>query len=186
MSYIKSLSSGEIDRHGRQIDPSVLIGNNVRIGNNVVIEDNCYIGDNVMIGHGCVIRPRTWIGDNTKISHMTVIEGDCYILNDVCIHGQCHITRGMIIEDLVFMAPFCIFANDNGMKWKRGDWNMQPPILKRACRLAIGVRVIPGVTIGENAALGVGAVVTKDIPPREFWAGVPARFKYMVKEEDVL
>lgn len=181
-----SLSKGSPDLFGRIISPHAKIDQTASIGAHVVIEEDCIIGPDVMIGHGVIIRPGTSIGARSKVSHLTVIEGDTIIGEDVCIHGQCHITRGMVIEDKVFVAPFCIFANDKKMAWQRGDWKIEAPILKRGCRLAIACSVAPGVIIGENAVVGVGSVVTKDIPPHEIWYGAPAKFHGISNSEEWL
>lgn len=175
-----------LDRDYR-ISPDVYFGKNVTIGCGVVIEKECYIGDNSIISHYCVLRPNTKIGNNCVIGHMTVFEGDCTIGNRTLIHSQCHITKDVIIEEDVFIAPFFCGANTPRIKHGRNF----PLIIKgykicRAVRIGIGVLLLPGVTIGENALIGVGSIVTKDVPAGEVWYGFPATKRGMVPENELL
>jgi UDP-2-acetamido-3-amino-2,3-dideoxy-glucuronate N-acetyltransferase len=162
-------------------------GKNVRLGEGVVIEGDCSIGDNCVIGHYVILRPGTKIGNDCTMGHHTVFEGDCDIGNRVLIHAQCHITKDVIIEDDVFIAPF--FCGANTMRIKHGrDYPLviNGYRIRRAARIAIGVLVLPGVEIGENALIGAGALVTKDVPAGEIWVGVPARKVGDVPEDEIL
>ena len=140
-----------------------------------MIEKSCSIGDNSIIGHHCVLRPQTKIGQNCVIGHLTVFEGETAIGNRVLIHAQCHITKGVVIEDDVFIAPFFCGANTPRIVHGRGyPLEIKPYRIKRGARIAIGVIVLPGIIIGENALVGAGSVVTHDIPAGEIWFGNPA------------
>jgi acetyltransferase-like isoleucine patch superfamily enzyme len=171
---------------GLNIDPSVKFGKNTRIQHTAIIEEGCEIGDNCFIGHYVVMRPDTKIGNNTVIGHGTVIEGGCSIGSDCLIHAQCHITLGAVIEDKVFIAPGFIGANDPDMVHQRRhvkEFVPQAYTIRRGARIGIGVLVLPGVEIGENAVVGVGSVVTKNVPPFAKVTGVPARIKDVVNRE---
>jgi acetyltransferase-like isoleucine patch superfamily enzyme len=164
--------------HARQfcfIGKNVLLGEDVQISPMVLIDDNVRIGSRTFIGYGCVIRPYTVIGYDCSIGHLTVIEG-CIIKNRVGIHAQCHLTKGTHIENDVFIGALCWTANTKHIDHGRG---LNPPILapyyKRACGIGSGVGVLPGIIIGENSIIGSGAVVTKNVPPKEIWVGSPAK-----------
>jgi len=169
------------------IHPSVKFGKNVRVGHGVIIEENCSIGDNTLIGHYVVLRPQTIIGQDCMIGHLTVCEGSVSIGDRVLIHAQCHITKGAVIGDDVFIGPFFCGANTQRIVHGREyPLVLNPYLIKRAARVGIGVLVLPGVVIGENAQVGVGSIVTKDVPDRECWVGNPAKFKNMVPEVELL
>lgn len=167
----------------------VKIGQGTVIEPTAVIQENCEIGDNCFIGHYVVMRPGTKIGNNTVIGHLTVFEGECSVGSDCLIHAQCHITKGAVIEDKVFIAPGFIGCNDNIMLHQRRHLKEFVPegyTIKHGARLGAGVLVLPGVTIGENAVVGVGSIVTKDVLAGTVTYGSPARINGVVKQEEII
>lgn len=171
------------------IDETAKKHESARIGNYVTIEAGCVIGEDSFIGHNCVLRPETIIGKRVIIGHLTVFEGETSIGDDVLIHAQCHITKGVVIENDVFIAPLFVGANDPWMAHRRRHiktYTQKAYRINRAARIGVGVCILPGVTIGENAVIGTGAVVTKDVPDGEMWLGVPARFVKKVPKEEVI
>ena len=130
-----------------------------------------------MVGHNTIIRERTVIGHDTYIGSLTAIEGDTTIGNYVGIHSQCHITKWCNIGDYTFIAPMFVGANDPVMTHMReghGEGNIGFTTEKYV-RIAVGVTVLPGVRFGEGCIVGVGSVVTKDVPAYKVIMGVPAR-----------
>ncbi len=172
---------------GDPIHNSVKFGNNVKLGYGVVIERDCVIGDNTFIGHHTILRPETIIGSNCTIGHLNVFEGECEIQDRVLIHAQCHITKDVLIEEDVFIAPCFVGANTPRIVHGRNyPLEINGYTIRRAARIGIAVSVIPGVEIGENAMIGVGSVVTKNIPPRQLWLGIPAHYFKDVPEDEIL
>ena len=169
------------------VHPDVRFGSNVRLGEGTIIEKGCKISDNTFIGHYVVIRPNTTIGNNCMVGHLTVFEGDTIVGDRVLIHAQCHITKGVIIEDDVFIAPLFCGANTPRIVHGR-DYSLilEPYRIRRAARIGVGVSILPGITIGENAQIGAGSVVTRNVPDGECWFGNPAVFKKMVPAEELL
>lgn len=168
------------------IHPTAKIGRGTRISRTAIIEDRCVIGEDCFIGHYVVMRPGTQIGDRTVIGHLTVFEGYCSVGDDCLIHAQCHITHGAVIKDKVFIAPGFIGANDPDMLHQRRHIKQFVPqgyTIERGVRIGIGVLVMPGVTIGENAVVGVGSVVTRSVPPFCQVVGCPARVKKVIDRE---
>lgn len=150
------------------------------------IENDVKLGNNVFIGFGCVVRTGTSIGDDCSFGHLTVIEG-AKIGNRVAFHAQCHLTKGTVIEDDVFVGPGYVSTNTRNIDHGRGiNPPIEGPTIKRAARIGGGVILTPGVTIGENAFVGAGSLVTKDIPAREIWFGSPAKKKGDVTEVEIL
>jgi UDP-2-acetamido-3-amino-2,3-dideoxy-glucuronate N-acetyltransferase len=152
------------------ISPEVCIGSNTRIGNFV------YIRDNTKIGEGCTI------------GSYVDIEGDVFIGSFVSLQSRCYITRGVIIEDEVFCGSGIITMNDKKMVYRRENLKFErnAPKILHAARVGGGCILLPGVTIGENALVGSGSVVTKDVPDNAIVLGNPARIVGEVPLEDRL
>jgi acetyltransferase-like isoleucine patch superfamily enzyme len=168
------------------IDTTAQIGKNTRISETAIIEANCIIGDDCFVGHYVVMRPGTVIGNRTMIGHLTVFEGNCSVGDDCLIHSQCHITMAAKIEDKVFIAPGFIGANDPDMLHQRRhikEFTPQGYIIRKGARIGVGVLLLPGVEIGENAVVGVGSVVTKSVPPFCQVVGVPARVNAVIDKQ---
>lgn len=142
---------------------------NVRTGVNVKIFDfvnlyDCDIGDNSRVGAFVEIQKGARIGRNVKISTHTFI------------------CEGVTIEDDVFVGHNVSFINDkyprsttDGRLQTDADWACVPTLVKRGASIGTSVTILCGVTIGENAIIGAGSVVTKDVPAYTVVAGVPAR-----------
>ena len=113
---------------------------------------------------------------------------DTIIGNNVSIETQSHITGKMIIEDYVFVGGFVGTTNDRRMLWRReghGEF-LKGPTLKLGCRIGSGVILLPGVSIGREAMIDAGAVITKDIPPYKIVLGVPGKIVDEVPNEERL
>jgi UDP-2-acetamido-3-amino-2,3-dideoxy-glucuronate N-acetyltransferase len=145
--------------------------NNVKLGKDVKIFDfvnlyGCSIGDNSKIGTFVEIQKNATIGKNCKISTHTFI------------------CEGVHIEDDVFIGHNVTFINDkipratteNGGLQTEADWKVVETFIKRGASIGSSATILCGVTVGENAMVGAGAVVTKDVPANTIVAGVPAKF----------
>ncbi len=95
-------------------------------------------------------------------------------------------TAGSVVEDDVFIGPGVTTTNDDTMGRHAPSVGLAGPTLRRACRIGGGVVLTPGVEIGEEAFVAAGAVVTRDVGPREVVMGVPARVVRRVSDEDLL
>jgi acetyltransferase-like isoleucine patch superfamily enzyme len=144
--------------------------NNVKLGENVKIFDfvnlyGCTIGDNTKIGTFVEIQKNATIGKNCKISSHTFI------------------CEGVHIGDGVFVGHNVTFINDkipravnpDGSLQTEADWKLEETFVKDGASIGSSATIMCGVTIGENAIVGAGAVVTKDVPPNTVVAGVPAK-----------
>jgi UDP-2-acetamido-3-amino-2,3-dideoxy-glucuronate N-acetyltransferase len=160
-----------------------------RIMSTAIIEEDVEIGEDCFIAHFVLIRPGCKIGDRTQILAHSLLEGDNIIGSDASLTPWCHCTKGMIVEDKVFIGPGLMTMNDPFMVHLRRHvrpFVLTPPIIKRAARLGGNVTLLPGVVIGENAVVGAGSLVTKDVAPRTIVFGVPAKFIKMVPEEEII
>jgi acetyltransferase-like isoleucine patch superfamily enzyme len=166
------------------------IGDNVRISPGVEIYPDCEIGNGSFIGHSCTLRPGTKIGNDCVIGHSTVFEGGSTIGDKSLIHAQCHITRGVKIGKGVFIAPFFVGANDRRMAHLRRDvledW-FDPYTIGDYVRIGIGVTILPGVRIGNNAVIGAGALILKDVRPNSIVVGRNSQMEVgqVVEEERI-
>ncbi len=121
------------------------------------------IGENTNIWQFCVVLNGAKIGKNCNICSHCFIENDVVIGNNVTIKCGVQIWDGMRIEDDVFIGPNATFCNDRYPKSRNKNWKLEPVIIKKGASIGANATILPGVTIGENALVGAGTVVTKDI-----------------------
>ena len=155
-------------------------------GENCVIAPDVKVGEGTRIGNFVLIRDLTQIGQGCTIGSYVDIEGDVLIGNFVSLQSACYITRGVIIEDEVFCGPRIITMNDKQMVYRRKnlEFKRNAPRILHGARVGGGSVLLPGVTIGENALVGSGSVVTKDVPNFAIVIGNPARIVGTVPLED--
>lgn len=119
------------------------------------------------------------ISEKCKIGDGTVIHAPVAIHDEVVIGRKCKIQafafipNGVELEDEVFIGPHVCFTNDKHPH-AQGDWELKKTIVKKGASICSNATILPGITIGENATVGAGAVVTKDVPAGETWIGNPA------------
>jgi UDP-2-acetamido-3-amino-2,3-dideoxy-glucuronate N-acetyltransferase len=153
-----------------------------------VIAADASIGDDTRFGNFVLVRDNTIIGRGCTIGSYVDIEGDVLIGNYVSLQSGCYITRGVVIEDEVFCGPGVLTMNDKRIVHRRTSltFDQRGPRIMRAARVGGGSVLLPGVTIGENALVGAGSVVTRDVPDRAIVAGNPARVVGEVPPDQVL
>ena len=133
------------------------------------------IGENTMVWQFCVILKNAQIGKDCNINCNVFIENDVVIGDNVTIKPGVQIWDGITIEDNVFIGPNVTFTNDKHPVSKNKDFQILETIVKKGASIGANSTILPGVTIYENAIVGAGSVVTKDIPAGETWFGNPAR-----------
>ena len=152
-----------------------------------IIEPDCEIGEFCRIGYHAVLRRGTKIGDHSIFGTHSVSEGNNSIGSYTTIHSQDHITTGVVIGDHVFIAPFFVGANTPRIVHGRNyPLELKPFRIKFGARIGIDVSVLPGVTIGREALVGAGSLVTKDVPDYAVVFGRPAKVIRNVSIEERL
>jgi acetyltransferase-like isoleucine patch superfamily enzyme len=143
---------------------------------------NKNVPESTKIWQFCVIFPNCQIGENCNICSGVFIENDVIIGNNVTIKMNTEICDGVTIEDNVFLGPNIYFTNDMHPKSRNKDWKLVPTRICKGASIGASVTFLPGVVVGENAFVGAGSLVTKDIPAGEIWMGSPARFVRKITE----
>lgn len=124
----------------------------------------------------CVVFPDAKIGDNCNICANVLIENDVVIGNNVTVKCGVQLWDGVTLEDNVFIGPNVTFTNDLFPHSKVHPKEYLKTIIKKGASIGANSTIVCGHTIGENAMVGAGSVVTKDVPAGEVWYGNPARF----------
>ncbi|HKG96678.1 MAG TPA: DapH/DapD/GlmU-related protein [Pyrinomonadaceae bacterium] len=157
-------------------------------GQHCIILDDVEIGEGTRIGNYVFIREKTIIGKGCTVGSYLDIEGDVRIGDFVSLQSGCYITRGVVIEDEVFCGPRIMTMNDKSITHRRPalTFKRQAPRILRAARIGGGSVLCPGVTIGENALVGAGSVVTRDVSDRTIVAGNPAVAIGRVPDNEVI
>jgi acetyltransferase-like isoleucine patch superfamily enzyme len=154
------------------IGPEVKLGNGVKLSKFINLY-GCEIGDNVKIGAFVEIQKNARVGKNCKIS------------------SHSFICEGVIIEENVFIGHSVTFINDSypratmpdGQLQSEKDWKVEQTLVKKGASIGSGTTVLSKVVIGENAIVGAGSVVTRDVPANAIVAGNPAKLlRYITTE----
>jgi acetyltransferase-like isoleucine patch superfamily enzyme len=164
------------------------IGKRCKIDAGAVIYGGVSIGNDVIVGHHAIIRWGVTIGNHTVISNLVMVEGNTRIGSHVSIMPQCHIAQFSGIEDYVFVAPMLVTTNDKRMAYRRKGHgkDLRGVTIKYGARIAPHVVTLPGITIGRQAVVGAGAVVTKDVPDFAVVYGVPGRIIRAVEDDNIV
>jgi acetyltransferase-like isoleucine patch superfamily enzyme len=163
---------------------TVVLGPHCLVRSHTVLYSGVEIGHHSQTGHHVVIRENTKVGHHSVIGTGVKVEMNTIIGNHSVAESQAHITGNMIIEDYVFVGPGVITTNDKRMLWRRSGsgTDLVGPTLRWGCRIGGGAVLMPGVTIGREAIVSAGAVVTADVPDRYLAAGNPARALCLVTQ----
>jgi UDP-2-acetamido-3-amino-2,3-dideoxy-glucuronate N-acetyltransferase len=147
------------------VSPEAIIGPGTRIWHQAQVRERATLGANCIVGKGAYVDFDVAIGDNVKIQ------------NGVYVY------HGATVQEGVFLGPGVILTNDklprainpDGSLKSDADWEVSPTLIKRGASIGAGAVVLPGVSVGEFALVGSGAVVTRDVPDHGLVYGNPAR-----------
>jgi UDP-2-acetamido-3-amino-2,3-dideoxy-glucuronate N-acetyltransferase len=163
------LGAGTIVSTGAIVFAGTRIGTGAVVGDQACVRERCEIGDDVVIGRGSLVENDSSVGARTKIQAMV------------------YVTAYATLEEDVFLGPCVQTSNDNFMGRTEERHELRKgPTVRRGARVGAGAVLCPAVEIGEDAFVGAGAVVVKDVPPRVVVVGNPARVLRDVPPEELL
>jgi len=167
--------------------PPTEIGDNTTISTGAIVFAGSKIGASSIVGDQACIRERVTVGDDVVVGRGSLVENDTTIGELTKIQADAYITAYSTLEDNVFIAPCVVTTNDNFMgRTERRHDLIKGPTIRRGARIGGGAILCPAVEIGEEAFVGAGAVVTKDVPSRKIVVGNPARVLRDVPEDELL
>jgi acetyltransferase-like isoleucine patch superfamily enzyme len=167
--------------------PPLELGPGTIVSTGAVVFAGSFVGERVIVGDQACVRERCTIGDDVVIGRGSLVENDTSVGALTKIQAHAYITAYSVLEDNVFIAPCVVTTNDNfmGRTEKRHDL-VKGPTIRSGARIGGGVVLLPGIEVGEEAFVGAGAVVIRDVPPRALVVGNPARQIREVPDEELL
>jgi len=167
--------------------PPAEIGDGTIVSTGATVFAGATVGARVILGDQSCVRERVVVGDDVVLGRGSLVENDTTIGAMTKIQAEAYITAYSTLEEHVFIAPCVVTTNDNFMgRTERRRELLRGPTIRRGARVGGGAVLLPGVEIGEEAFVGAGAVVTKDVEPRMLVVGNPARVMRGVLEDELL
>ena len=156
--------------------PPTTIGAGTVVSTGAIVFAGSEIGARCVVGDQSCVRERVRMGDECVLGRGSLIENDTTVGARTRIQAEAYVTAYSTLEEDVFIAPCVVTTNDNFMgRTERRRELMRGPTIRRSARIGGGAILCPGVEVGEEAFVGAGAIVTKDVPPRVVVVGSPAR-----------
>jgi len=172
----KQPSLGERSTAKREPLPPTVIGDGTVVSTGAIVFAGSQVGARCIVGDQSCIRERVALGDDCVLGRGSLIENDTTVGAGSRIQADAYVTAYSTLEEDVFIAPCVVTTNDNFMgRTEQRKGLMRGPTIRRSARVGGGAVLCPGIEIGEEAFVGAGAVVTKNVPPRVIVVGSPAR-----------
>jgi acetyltransferase-like isoleucine patch superfamily enzyme len=163
------LGAGTIVSTGAVVFAGTKLGARVIVGDQACVRERCELGDDAVVGRGSLVENDTSVGSRTKIQ------------------ANAYVTAYSTLEDDVFIAPCVATTNDNFMgRTERRHELRKGPTIRRGARIGGAAVLLPGIEIGEEAFVGAGAIVIRDVPARAVVVGSPARQIREVPDDELL
>jgi acetyltransferase-like isoleucine patch superfamily enzyme len=164
-----------------------VIGDGTIVSTGAIVFAGAQVGARVILGDQSCVRERVEIGDDVVLGRGSYVENDTTIGAMTKIQAEAYITAYSTLEEHVFIAPCVVTTNDNWMgRTEKRFGNVKGPTIRRGARIGGGAILCPGIEIGEEAFVGAGAVVTRDVPARTVVVGNPAHVLREVPDEELL
>lgn len=159
------------------------IGAGAVIRSGAIVYAGTTVGSETVIGHHTLLRSNASVGDRTQLGHNLTIERETRIGHDVRCSPGSHITSSCVLADHVFLGAGIRTVNDRYLIWRdpEREPDLQAPRFERGAKVGSGSVILAGVTVGEDALVGAGSVVTCDVPPHAVAYGVPARVREEIR-----
>src|SRR5213595_1986586 len=167
--------------------PPLELGAGTVVSTGSVVFAGSRLGERVIVGDQACVRERVEIGDDVVVGRGSLVENDTTIGALTKIQAHAYITAYSTLEDDVFIAPCVTTTNDNymGRTEKRHEL-VKGPTIRRGARVGGAAVLLPGIEVGEEAFVGAGAVVLRDVEPGTVVVGNPARPIRQVPEDELL
>ncbi|MCL5291660.1 MAG: N-acetyltransferase [Actinobacteria bacterium] len=164
----------------------LLIGEGCNVGAGSVIYAGTVVGKDSTIADLASVRERCEIGERVVVGRGVCVENDVRIGSRTKIQSNAYLTAYSVLEEDVFIAPCVVTTNDNYMGRTEKQYNMRGAHVRKGARVGGNSILLPGVTVGEDAFVAAGSVVTRDVPPKVVVKGIPAKYFKDVPEEELL
>jgi acetyltransferase-like isoleucine patch superfamily enzyme len=151
------------------------IGERSVIRSHTVIYAGNVIGRNFQTGNKVNIREQNEIGDNVSVGTLSVVEHHVKIASNVRIHTQAFVPEFSVLEEGSWIGPNVVLTNAKYPLSPRAKDELQGPIIRKGAKIGANSTILPGVVVGEDALVGAGSVVVRDVPPGAVVVGNPAR-----------
>ena len=167
--------------------PPAVIGDGCLIGTHAIVYRGAHIGAGVLVADLATVREQTFIGELTIVGRGVAVENQVRIGARCKIETNAYITAMSTIGDQCFIAPEVTFTNDNYVgRTEERFRHFSGVTMERGARIGANATVLPGVTLGADALVAAGSVVTRNVPPGMVAMGVPARVVRPVSSEQML
>jgi len=166
--------------------PGLLLGERVTVCAGAIVFAGAQIGADVILGDQSFVRERAVVGAASVIGRGSVLDPGVTVGTRVRVQTDVYLTQGSVVEDDVFVGPGACTTNDDTMSRHDSSYELRGATLRRACRIGGAAVLVPGVEVGEEAFVGAGAVVTRNVAPRTLVVGSPARELRPVGDEELL
>ena len=166
---------GSPPRGHRAGELETVIGDGSHVRSHTVIYAGNRIGRNFQTGNKVNIRELNTIGDDVSVGTLSVIEHHVDIGNHVRIHSQVFVPEYSILEEDCWIGPNVVLTNARYPVSPDAKKNLKGPIIRRRAKIGANVTILPGVVIGEDALVGAGSVVVRDVPAGAVVVGNPAK-----------
>ena len=183
----KQPSLGATSTANREALQPTRIGDGTIISTGAIVFAGSTIGANCIVGDQSCIRERVQMADDCILGRASLIENDTTVGAGTRIQAAAYVTAYSTLEEDVFIAPCVVTTNDNfmGRTEKRREL-IKGAVVRRGARVGGAAILLPGVEIGEDAFVGAGAIVLRDVPARTVVVGQPARVLREVAPEELL
>jgi len=167
--------------------PPLELGPGTTVSTGAIVFAGSEIGERVIVGDQACVRERCRIGDDVVIGRGSYVENDTTVGARTTIQADAYITAYCTLEDDVFIAPCVVTTNDNFMgRTEKRHALRRGPTIRRGARIGGGAILLPSIEVGEDAFVGAGAVVLRDVPARTVVVGNPARTLRAVPADELL
>ena len=154
-----------------------VIGDECLIGAHAVVYTGTELSNNVLIADSAQVREDVKIGEYTIVGRCATVENLTTIGRKCKLETNCYITAYSVLEDFVFIAPGVVTTNDNYLgRTEERFKHFKGVTVRRGGRIGGGAVILPGLEIGADAIIAAGSVVTRNVPAKQIFAGIPAKY----------